>query len=125
MRILADTSIWINHLRSADTLFQGFLEEGIVLMHPCVHCELALGSLKNRSEILSLLAKLPQTQIATNDEVLQAIEAKKLWGLGIGSVDAQLLAATLLTEACILWTLDTRLRKACEKAGAKLFHHVA
>ena len=123
MRILADTSIWINHpAERLDTVFQGFLEEGIVLMHPCVRCELALGNLKYRSAILALIARLPQSEVATNDEVLHIIEAKNLWGLGIGWVDAQLIAATRLTEACILWTLDTRLRKTCEKAGAKLFH---
>jgi predicted nucleic acid-binding protein len=122
MQILADTSVWIGHLRSENTLLKGFLEEAVVLMHPCVRCELALGSIKNRSEILSLLATLPESEIATNDEVLFVIEKKKLWGLGIGWVDAQLLAATRLTKDCSLWTLDGPLRKACEQAGAKLFH---
>ncbi len=87
-------------------------------MHPCVSGELALGTLKNRNEILRLLTKLPQTEIATNAEVLHLIEAKKLWGAGIGWVDAQLLAATLLTQGCRLWTLDVCLRNACEKAGS-------
>ncbi len=122
MRILADTSIWIGHLRVENSLFKGLLEEGVVLMHPCVRCELALGSMKNRSQILSLLATLPESDIATNDEVLYIIETKKLWGSGIGWVDAQLLAATRLTAACALWTFDGPLHRACEKAGAKLFH---
>jgi hypothetical protein len=71
--------------------------------------------------ILGAFAKLPQTEIATNEEVLYIIEAKQLGGLGIGWIDAQLLAATRLTQVCQLWTLDLRLRKACEKAGAHLF----
>ena len=122
MQILADTSVWISHLRAENTLLKGFLEEGAVLMHPCVRCELALGSMKNRAEILSLLATLPESEIATDDEVLFVIEKKKLWGLGIGWVVAQLLAATRLTQDCSLWTFDGPLRKACEKASAKLFH---
>jgi predicted nucleic acid-binding protein len=122
MLILADTSIWIGHLRTENTLLRTFLEDGVVIMHPCVRCELALGNMRNRSEILSLLARLRESEVATVDEVLFVIEKKKLWGVGIGWVDAQLLAATRLTESCSLWTLDGPLRKACEKAGAKLFH---
>ena len=122
MVILADTSVWIGHLRSGNSLFKSFLEEGVIVMHPCVRCELSLGSMKNRVEILGLLAALPQTNIATEDEVLFAIEKKKLWGLGIGWVDVQLLAATRITPSCSLWTFDGPLRKACEVAGAKLFH---
>ena len=118
MQVLADTSVWINHLRSPDPELQTYLEDGIVLMHPCVSGELALGTLKNRSEILRLFSKLPPTEIATNAEVLHLIEAKKLWGVGIGWVDAHLLAATLLTQHCHLWTHDVRLRQACDKAGS-------
>jgi len=125
MQILADTCIWVGHLRAANSLLQTFLEDGVVLMHPSVRCELALGSLKNRAEILGAFAKLPQTEIATNDEVLYIIEARKLWGLGIGWVDAQLLAATSLTPTCHLWTIDQRLHKACEKSGVKLFSGAA
>ena len=122
MVILADTSVWIGHLRSENSLFKSFLEDGVIVMHPCVRCELALGSMKNRLEILRLLAALPQSNIASEEEVLFAIEKKKLWGIGIGWVDVQLLAATRLTHNCSLWTLDGPLRKACEMAGAKLFH---
>ena len=122
MRILADTSIWVGHLRAENTLFKSLLEDGVVLMHPSVRCELALGSMKNRAEILSLLASLPESEVASNDEVLYVIETKNLWDLGIGWVDAQLLAATRLTIDCSLWTFDGSLRKASEKASAKLFH---
>ncbi len=122
MLLLADTSIWVRHFRTENTLFKGFLEEGVVLMHPCVRCELALGSMKNRAQILSLLATLPESAVASNEEVLYVIEKKGLWGMGIGWVDAHLLAATRMTSSCSLWTLDGPLRKACDKAGAKLFH---
>jgi predicted nucleic acid-binding protein len=55
MLILADTSVWINHLRKRNCLFAGFLEESAVLMHPCVLGELALGNLRQRAEILRFL----------------------------------------------------------------------
>lgn len=125
MRILADTSIWIGHFRTPNTILKSFLEDGAVLMHPCIHGELALGSMKDRVEVLKLLAALPESDIATNDEVLFVIERKQLWSLGIGWIDAQLLAAARLTSDCSLWTFDVSLRKAAEKAGAKSFHGAA
>jgi predicted nucleic acid-binding protein len=98
------------------------LEESVILMHPCVIGELALGNLKNRAEILRFLEALPETEVATDDEVLQVIGRQELWGMGIGWIDGHLLAATLLTPACALWTRDGPLRTVAAKAGAKLFH---
>jgi predicted nucleic acid-binding protein len=122
MLILADTSVWIDHLRKHNSLFAGFLEESAVLMHPCVLGELALGNLRQRAEILRFMKALPEAEAATDDEVRHVIETKSLWGKGIGWIDAHLLASTLLTSACSLWTLDPPLRKASTAAGAKLFH---
>jgi predicted nucleic acid-binding protein len=122
MLILADTSVWINHFRKRNCLFAGFLEESAVLMHPCVLGELALGNLRQRAEILRFLEALPEAEAATDDEVRHVIETKRLWGQGIGWIDAHLLASALLTSACSLWTLDMPLRKASAAAGAKLFH---
>jgi predicted nucleic acid-binding protein len=122
MFILADTSIWIDHLRKKNSLFSDLLEAGSILMHPCVRGELSLGSMKNRAEILRSLDALPEAEIATEDEVRQVIEIKKLWAQGIGWVDTHLLASALLTASCALWTFDNYLREAATKAGAKLFH---
>ena len=91
-------------------------------MHPCVRRELSLGHLKNRVQILSFLAAMPQAEVAADDEVQHVVETRKLFGMGIGWIDAHLLAATLLTQTCALWTLDGPLRTASQKAGASLFH---
>jgi predicted nucleic acid-binding protein len=48
---------------------------------------------------------------ATNPEVLHFVESNELMGLGIGWIDAHLLASARLSSA-VLWTRDTRLRKA-------------
>jgi hypothetical protein len=40
---------------------------------------------------------------------LQLIRARNLAGLGIGYVDAHLLASTLLSPGASLWTYDKRL----------------
>jgi len=122
MLILADTSIWVNHLRTGNSLFKSFLEDGAVLMHPWVRRELSLGHLKNRAQILGFLAALPQAEVAADEEVQHVVETRKLFGMGIGWIDAHLLAATLLTQTCSLWTLYGSLRSASAKAGAPLFH---
>ena len=77
--------------------------------------ELALGNLNNRRAILDAIGQLPQTQVATDDEVLCFIEAHTLFGLGIGYVDASLLAATRLTPGAKLWTRDKRLLAASSR----------
>jgi hypothetical protein len=47
--------------------------------------ELALGQLTRRREILGLLHNLPLARTATDSEVLAMIEARQLFGLGIGT----------------------------------------
>ncbi len=107
--ILADTSIWINHLRYSDLVLASLLDAGHVLIHPFVIGELALGSLRQRALILNALSRLPQAKSATDAEVLHLIARHALAGRGIGYVDAHLLAAVRLTEGARLWTTDRRL----------------
>ena len=115
--ILVDTSIWIDHLRTGDPELGELLRDGQVLAHPWVTGELALGHLSRRSEILGLLHNLPQATLATDDEVLTLIDERQLFGLGIGYVDAHLLAATTLTTAARLWTRDKRLAAVAGQHG--------
>lgn len=115
--ILADTSVWIDHLRAGDTELASLLKNGEVLIHPWVIGELALGCLTQRSEILGLLHNLPQAKAATDVEVLTLIDNYQLSGLGIGYVDAHLLAATMLTTGARLWTRDKRLAVVAAQHG--------
>ncbi len=110
--ILVDTSIWIDHLRVGDRRLGVLLQNGHVLTHPCVVGELALGELSHRGEILGLLHNLPHAETATDTEVLSLVEGRHLFGLGIGYVDAHLVASTLLTAGARLWTRDKRLAAA-------------
>jgi len=121
--ILVDTSIWIDHLRSADAALTSALEEKRVLSHPFVTGEIALGSLRSRELVLSLLRQLPSAQVATNDETLAFVDAHRLAGTGIGLVDAHLLASVALTQGARLWTRDRRLGDVAAhlKVGVKGF----
>ena len=121
--ILVDTSVWIDHLRTGDPGLTALLEEAQVLAHPWVIGELALGQLSGRSEILGLLRNLPQATTATEAEVMNLIESQHLFGVGIGYVDAHLIAATLLTTDAGLWTRDKRLAAAADDLG--ISHHPA
>ncbi len=116
--ILVDTTVWIHHLRDGDAHLAELLERGSVLAHPWVTGELALGHLRGREEILRLLDDLPQATVATPAELRDLIERHELYGVGIGYVDAQLLAAALLTDDAALWSGDRRLRKAAQRLGA-------
>lgn len=115
--ILVDTSIWIDHLRAGDPDLIGLLGRGGVLGHAWVTGELALGQLSGRREILTLLGNLPQATIASPSEVVALIENRQLYGIGIGFVDAQMLASTLLTADARLWARDKRLNAAAAKLG--------
>ncbi|HEX8766926.1 MAG TPA: hypothetical protein VF714_01075 [Jatrophihabitans sp.] len=116
--ILVDTSIWVDHLRRGDPALAGLLMNGQVLCHPAVRGEIALGQLADRAGILGLLGNLPEAVPATHAEVMTLIDARQLWGLGIGYVDGHLLAAVLLTDDdTSLWTRDRRLRSAAQALG--------
>lgn len=106
--ILVDTSVWIHHLRKGDRELTRLLNEGVVLCHPFVIGELACGNLKNRVEILSLLAALPSSSLASHAEGLHLVTERKLAGRGIGWIDVHLLASALLSK-CTLWTKDKAL----------------
>jgi len=115
--ILVDTSIWIDHLQRSDATLSALLDEARVCTHAMVVGELALGSLENRRTVLGLLSDLPGTPVATSAEVLSFVEQHGLDGLGLGVVDAHLLAAARLSAPNRLWTRDPRLRRAADQLG--------
>jgi len=115
--ILADTSIWIDHLRAGNLQLRQFLNQGQIVIHPLVIGELALGSFKERSQALALLDLLPQVPVAQLNEVRHMIEARRLHGRGIGLVDAHLIASVLIDSSTRLWTGDKKLRKVAENIG--------
>lgn len=114
--ILADTSVWIDHLRRDNPQLKALLLANEVLTHPFVVGEIACGALHNRTEILQYLAALPEVHLAEHSEVLRLIEEEKLYRRGLGLVDAYLIASARLT-GCRLWTLDKQLASAATSLG--------
>jgi len=93
------------------------LNQGQIVIHPFIIAELALGSLKDRAKTLALLDLLPQVRVAQMSEVRLMIEARRLYNLGIGLIDAHLIASVFVNPSTLLWTRDKRLRKATEGLG--------
>jgi predicted nucleic acid-binding protein len=115
--ILVDTSIWIDHLRRSNERLRRMLEQGDLLIHPFVIGEVALANLRDRDAILNALQDLPQAAVATDVEVLRFMQQNTLHGIGIGYIDAHLLAAVRLSPGATLWTTDRRLLAAGQSLG--------
>lgn len=115
--ILADTSVWIDHLRRGNPELEKLLLASQVVMHPFIVAELSLGSLRNRKRRLEELDALLQVPVAQMDEVRHMIETHKLYAMGIGLTDVHLIASCLLSRGTLLWTLDGSLAKVAKHLG--------
>jgi predicted nucleic acid-binding protein len=115
--ILADTSVWVDHLRSGDARLAELLQAGHIVGHALVVAEIALGSLRDRTRVLMLLDGLPSLPVAREGEVRVLVERRRLFGRGIGFVDASLLASCLLVPATFIWTRDRKLEAVATDVG--------
>jgi predicted nucleic acid-binding protein len=115
--VLVDTSVWAQHMRHEVAALSALLEAGEALTHPFVIGELALGNLQNRDIVLADFRLLPQAVLAAHDEVMALVERNRLFGRGIGFVDAHLLAAARLSQDAFLWTFDKKLAAAAVRLG--------
>ena len=109
--VLVDTSVWVNHFRRGEDHLAKLLMDAEVACHSFIIGELACGNIGNRAEILNLLRSLPLTQAIDLDEYLYFVERNQLYGVGIGFVDAHLLASARLAGVP-LWTNDKKLQHA-------------
>ena len=109
--ILADTSIWIEMFRKGR--FKAELGNLIathqLCTHPYVVAELACGNLPDRQKTLGNLDRLTALPVIRSSDVRIMIDARGLWGKGIGLTDAQLMASCLATPGTHIWTIDAAL----------------
>lgn len=113
--ILADSSVWIEHLRAGNESMAEALDLGEVLMHPFVFGELACGNLARRPNMLRDFSKLPFATVAAHSEVLEFIERYSLMGKGVGYIDVHLLASAAISDGTRIWSRDKRLMYIAEK----------
>ena len=115
--ILADTSVWIDHLRSPVPRLAELVGADELLMHSMVLGELACGNLSNRERSLGDWRRFPMIPEAEHGDVLSTIESRSLMGRGIGFIDAHLLCAVLNHENALLWTRDGSLHRVAADLG--------
>lgn len=120
MKILADTSIWVHHLRYGDSELSHFLTAGDIVVHDHVVGELCLGGLSRQS--LATLQLLHRCTPASHEEAMHLIRERRLAGRGLGYVDTHLLAAALIGHLQ-LWTLDKALQQIAAECGCGLAVH--
>jgi hypothetical protein len=109
MRILFDTSAWINHFHRSDAALSEALENDLVVQHPLLLGELVMGRVP--APVLGDLEKLPLLPEAHWRQVLEFVQERSLAGKGLSWVDAHLLYSTLANEVQLV-THDRALRRA-------------
>ena len=114
--MLVDTSVWIDHFRRSHPALVTALDRGDVECHEFVLGELACGSLPRRDEVLTLMRTLPRIAAVSHDEAMALVAERRLWARGLGWIEVNLLAATLV-GGVRLWTLDRRLGKVAQDFG--------
>lgn len=114
---LVDTSVWIDHLRVSEPALNDALQAGLVCSHPFIIGELALGSLKDREQILFRLSRFPQLPVARDTDVLSMINTHQLFSRGMGYIDAHLLAAAKIDGRAKVLTHDKRFKTIAEELG--------
>jgi predicted nucleic acid-binding protein len=116
--ILVDTSVWADHFREPVQELERLAAAVMLVQHPFVTGELALGTLRQREATLIYLSEdLPRARVASEREFLTFVTRESLAETGIGFVDSHLLASCRLTPGTCLWTRDKRLARWAQKSG--------
>lgn len=114
--VVVDSNVWVHHWRSRNPLLMAMVDDGEVWTHPLIIGELSMGTLRDRERTLWDLTRLGRPPLATDAETRQMVEARRLWGRGIGWNDAKILASVVI-GGCRLWTRDLRLDAAAGELG--------
>jgi predicted nucleic acid-binding protein len=118
MKVLADTSVWVDYFRHKNTVFEELLLGDNILTHEMIVGELVCGTPPApRQQSIALVKNLSMCAVASADEVMHLIEKEKMYGLGVGWVDVCLLSSVLITPSAQLWTIDQRLHKLAQRMG--------
>lgn len=115
MKVLIDTSVWIDHLnKPVRELEQVLGSPETILLHPFIRGELSLSNSPKTKLLLNELQYFPDIKPVTHLEVLEEVNRYKLQGLGIGWVDCHLFTCCKLARTKLL-THDKILKKISEE----------
>jgi predicted nucleic acid-binding protein len=117
--VLVDTSIWIRSLAGKEpfrTIVDRLLADESVLGHELVYGELLIGDPGARSATLTHYLRFSYASAVPHAEVVALLRARRLFGRGIGWIDAHLLASSLVSGAR-LYTADGALAGIAQDLG--------
>ena len=109
--ILADTSVWIDHLNHSISHLEMLINTNRILMQSMIIGEIFCGGVPNRYIMMKQLNKLPNITEFRHSVVLSLIEKNKLMARGLGFIDAHIFCFVINTEGATLWTRDLRLNR--------------
>jgi predicted nucleic acid-binding protein len=115
--VLIDTSIWIRFLANRSPWAAGLdelLGTGDAAGHDLVYGELIIGDSGGRRKVLEAYQLIRQVPTVAHTEVVHFVREHKLYGRGIGWIDAHLLASCLISGA-LFWTADHHLTKLADE----------
>ncbi len=112
--VLIDTSVWIDHFRSGNSILKDLLESDRVITHPYIIGELFCGNFSHRNETLSFFNDLPICGVLDHEEIMAFIENRRLFGKGLGYIDVHLVASAFL-ESVKLFTFDKKLKNVVQE----------
>ena len=115
--IVADTSVWIDHLRTINPHMSMLLNDGVVLQHTFIVGELSVGNLPDRANTLAILRGIIRIPVPPEEKYYEFLERERLAGSGLGFVDINILAALDRQPGIRLWTRDKRLAEHATRLG--------
>ena len=90
--ILIDTSVWIDFFNRGDDKIAGLIEAEEALLHPMVIGEIGMGSFasaEQRDGVVAALGNMPVAAAVSDDEFHDFVSRERLYGTGLGYVDAR------------------------------------
>ena len=119
MSVLVDTSVWIRFLSNRAPFaahLDDLLSRDEVTGHDFVYGELLLGEKAGRKVLLADYRRMDHAPVVSHGEVVTLVRERKLFGRGLGWVDAHLLASALVGRLP-LWTDDAALATVARELG--------
>jgi predicted nucleic acid-binding protein len=119
MIVLVDTSVWIRFLSNRAPYaaeLDELLNRDEVSGHDFVYGELLIGDRGGRKRLLAEYEHVHQAPVVTHRDVVTFVRERRLYGRGVGWIDAHLLASALVGRLR-LWTADARLATLAKELG--------
>ena len=119
MIVLVDTSVWIRFLSNRSphaAELDGLLSRDEVSGHDFVYGELLIGDRGGRRQLLTAYEQMHQAPVVPHSDVVTFVRERRLYGRGVGWIDAHLLASALVGRLQ-LWTTDPRLATLAKELG--------